>query len=82
LALIGGAQAEPFKADGEASGAISVAACGHAYRLKSPAGKAMMKLANAKFYENKGNTKDAAAFPVRCTDLFDSLLLTVLFCNN
>jgi len=31
LALIGGAKAEPLKANGEASGAISVAACGHAY---------------------------------------------------
>jgi hypothetical protein len=32
---------------------------------KSPAGKAMMKLADAKLCENKVNTKNAAAFPVR-----------------
>jgi len=32
---------------------------------KSPAGKAMLKLADAKFYEYKVNTKNARAFSVR-----------------
>jgi len=32
---------------------------------KSPAGKAMLKLADAKFYENKVTAKNATAFPVR-----------------
>jgi len=32
---------------------------------KPPARKAMMKLTDAKLYENKVNTKNAAALPVR-----------------
>ena len=37
----------------------------------------MMKLADAKVYENKVNTKNAAAFPVRRTDWFGAVAYDV-----